>query len=420
MVKGPAGRILRPQDLKIGDKVQCLDGGVHWYEATVQGKAGVGKDSSITVRYAGYPESHNKTFVNADKSVRSPLARDALKAERREAMFPGRTNRLNRDSTYIIDKLIAKRKRAGLWQYRVRWQGWDEDKYDTWETVVPSICKHEFDVSQALATQRARPTKQPPTPYAPALCANETDEVRLRLRPPIASRPPVAAPKCSRVLPRAAPPPASQVSEVRIKDVETDVRAHMRAVVAVHTSRQKLPVAESKVYVLKPFSAANFVAYRELLYRRAKAAQPNEDSDLAVTPIASLRRGARPIDIFSVMRDETINELLGDGVFVYHANTTGAAVKLVAPLDFMLRAKRVNGVLHEVKELVVKAHYVILVPNHGAPGAPIFRVDFAAFLYPANDIAAYKKALAAAIRARLAPHVAPTNELRVWAEGVLA
>jgi len=386
MVKGPAGRILRPQDLKIGDKVQCLDGGVHWYEATVQGKAGVGKDSSITVRYAGYPESHNKTFVNADKSVRSPLARDALKAERREAMFPGRTNKLNRDSTYIIDKLIAKRKRAGLWQYRVRWQGWDEDKYDTWETVVPSICKHEFDVSQALATQRARPTKQPPTPYAPALCANETDEV----------------------------------SEVRIKDVETDVRAHMRAVVAVHTSRQKLPVAESKVYVLKPFSAANFVAYRELLYRRAQAAQPNEDSDLAVTPIASLRRGARPIDIFSVMRDETINELLGDGVFVYHANTTGAAVKLVAPLDFMLRAKRVNGVLHEVKELVVKAHYVILVPNHGAPGAPIFRVDFAAFSYPANDIAAYKKALAAAISARLAPHVAPTNELRVWAEGVLA
>jgi len=377
---------LRPQDLKIGDKVQCLDGGVHWYEATVQGKAGVGKDSSITVRYAGYPESHNKTFVNADKSVRSPLARDALKAERREAMFPGRTNRLNRDSTYIIDKLIAKRKRAGLWQYRVRWQGWDEDKYDTWETVVPSICKHEFDVSQALATQRARPTKQPPTPYAPALCANETDEV----------------------------------SEVRIKDVETDVRAHMRAVVAVHTSRQKLPVAESKVYVLKPFSAANFVAYRELLYRRAQAAQPNEDSDLAVTPIASLRRGARPIDIFSVMRDETINELLGDGVFVYHANTTGAAVKLVAPLDFMLRAKRVNGVLHEVKELVVKAHYVILVPNHGAPGAPIFRVDFAAFLYPANDIAAYKKALAAAISARLAAHVGPMHELRVWAEGVLA
>jgi len=251
---------------------------------------------------------------------------------------------------------------------------------------VPSICKHEFDVSQALATQRARPTKQPPTPYAPALCANETDEV----------------------------------SEVRIKDVETDVRAHMRAVVAVHTSRQKLPVAESKVYVLKPFSAANFVAYRELLYRRAKAAQPNEDSDLAVTPIASLRRGARPIDIFSVMRDETINKLLGDGVFVYHANTTGAAVKLVAPLDFMLRAKRVNGVLHEVKELVVKAHYVILVPNHGAPGAPIFRVDFAAFSYPANDIAAYKKALAAAISARLAAHVGPMHELRVWAEGVLA
>ena len=144
--------------------------------------------------------------------------------------------------------------------------------------------------------------------------------------------------------------------------------------------------------------------------------QPGRDVDLAVTQIASLRRGQRPVDEFSVMCDAIVNEILGERALFTHSN--GTAVKMVPPLDFYLRARRDEaGQLKQVMELVAKAHVVALVRDHGAPGHPIFRTDSNAFEYKPSDEEAYQRAMASALVARAAAGGVVSAEFKAWAHG---
>ena len=177
-------------------------------------------------------------------------------------------------------------------------------------------------------------------------------------------------------------------------DLATDAAAK------VLKTSTRVPLAETTIYSARPVSAGAFGALRERLARAALAAAPDRVIANAVTEISSLRRGLRPVDTFSLMDDDVVNSQLGPGIFSIH-NTTGAAVKLVAPIDFFLKAKRdeATGELLKVKELLVKAHFVSLVPDLETPGHFNFRTDDAAFQYPPADVAAYKRAMAAKLLA---------------------
>ena len=142
--------------------------------------------------------------------------------------------------------------------------------------------------------------------------------------------------------------------------------------------------------------------------------QPERDLDAAVTPIASMRRGQRPIDYFSVMCDAIVHDIFGEAELVVQYN--GTAVKLVPPLHFFLRARRDDqtGEVRRVMELIVKAHFAALVIDHGAPGSPIFRTDDVGFLYPMGDREAYKRAMSRALLARAARGEQVTAEFVTW------
>lgn len=188
--------------------------------------------------------------------------------------------------------------------------------------------------------------------------------------------------------------PLGQVREFRIAEL-TDQLADIATDAAARLKRIKTCADELKVYTMKPMTAGAFTALRERFARLAAAAQLGDN---AVTPVLSLRRGVRPVDIFSVMHDALVDNLVGASV-LQAVPMNGAVVKLVAPFDFLLRARRGDdGELTPVKELVVKAHVVALVPDHANPQAPLFRVDLAAYAYSQEDQQAYACSLANAIQ----------------------
>lgn len=180
------------------------------------------------------------------------------------------------------------------------------------------------------------------------------------------------------------------------------------------SARQKSPSAELKFYGTKPVSAGAFTALRERLVRAVPAGSVVET---AVTPIASLRRGQRPVDGFSVVDDDVISDALGLRL-VYHGTTNRAALKAMAPVDFSLRAKRdAQGQLLPVKELVVKAHWAGLVPNETDPGSFIFRTDDNAFEYPDTWRTSYKMAVAKQL---IQPGVQVPANYIAWAQATIA
>ena len=221
--------------------------------------------------------------------------------------------------------------------------------------------------------------------------------------------------------------------------------AQLRAESSILNARQKQPKAELQIFKVKPtgLPAGLFNALREWLASRAKATEPGRDVNDAVTPISALRGGERPVDYFSVSDDGLVNEIIGEGVLNIHS-ATGSAVKMVAPLEFSLHAKRdmVTGTLGQVRltpshpttpnttprqtppppaqvmSLVVKVHVVALVPDHSHQGFPKFRRDDTTFEYPEADIAAYKVSMARGLMAMPAGSV--PHELRGWAQAKLA
>lgn len=201
---------------------------------------------------------------------------------------------------------------------------------------------------------------------------------------------------------------------MRIADAQTTLE-HIGDEAGDVNRRQKTALAEKKLCTMKPFTAVAFNGLYTRLKRKALEAQPARNADHAVTPLESLRRGQRPIDSFSVMCDELVSEILGERELVIQPN--GTATKLVPPLDFFLRAQRDGGTgeLRRVCQLTVKGHYVALVRDHGAPGAPIFRTDHAGFDYPPDDVCAYQRATARALLARAARGEAVSAEFLQWA-----
>ena len=96
------------------------------------------------------------------------------------------------------------------------------------------------------------------------------------------------------------------------------------------TARQKTAAAEVRFLNIKPYTAVEFNGLRENLASRALAQQPRRRVEDAVTKVQSLRGGQRPVDTFSVMCDDVLNNVLGARGFVQQPNGTG--VKMVPPL----------------------------------------------------------------------------------------
>ena len=97
-----------------------------------------------------------------------------------------------------------------------------------------------------------------------------------------------------------------QVLELRIADLQ-DLLAHIAKEAAVKLGRRKTCAAEVKIYSAKAVSAGAFAALREYFARKAVEMQPGRVVEDAVTKILSLRRGTRPVDIFSICDDELVD-----------------------------------------------------------------------------------------------------------------
>lgn len=357
-----------------------------WWPAKVVSKEGEGDDASVELKFITFGPRWNETFNDSHQAIRVRLP----KAERDIDNMPERWREnihlRNSDGTWPVKKILGKRKCGGCAEYRVRWEGFGEED-DSWQSSLARDIIEEFEESELLAAKRAaklaaKPSKPPPAPFTRAIADAETDEVR----------------------------------ELRITDAEITLE-FVGDEAGIRTARQKTALAEAKVAVLKPYTAVQFNGLRENLARKALAAQPDRDVDLAVTPISSLRRGQRPVDEFSVMCDSVVNEILGERALVVQSN--GTAVKLVPPLDFFLRARRdeSTGDVRKVMELVAKAHYVALVRDHGAPGHPIFRTDGTAFEYEPGDEQAYRRAMASALAERAAAGGDVSAEFAAWSHG---
>ena len=101
--------------------------------------------------------------------------------------------------------------------------------------------------------------------------------------------------------------------ELRIADLP-DLLAHFAEEAAVKLGRRKTCAAEVKIYSAKAVSAGAFVALRELFARKAVEAQPGRVVEDAVTNILSLRRGTRPVDIFSICDDQLVDNLFRENL----------------------------------------------------------------------------------------------------------
>ena len=260
--------------------------------------------------------------------------------------------------------------------YFLSWEGWSAD-YNSWESNVNKAVIEDFEEDQL------KPPREPPKPYSVAECAHESAELCLQ----------------------------------RVEDISIYLD-DMEAEVAKTAPRQQKAEAEKKLYTTNPISSAEFVALRERLVRDCPLTRldPNGDVDLVVTPIESERRGRKPVDGFSVMDDGQVNELFGENVLTMQEQS-GAALKLVPPLDFAARAtRRDDGGTLRPKELTVRAHWCALVPDLANPGNPIFKLDDQSFTYAANDRTKYKQAMAQALIRAQAQGSSVSDEFMAWAQ----
>ena len=80
-------------------------------------------------------------------------------------------------------------------------------------------------------------------------------------------------------------------------EVITDIAAEAGDKVA----KQKVPLAEGKIYVRKPVNAGTFKALRACF---ARAVPAGKQVEAAVSPITAHRRGMRPVDTFAVVDEQ--------------------------------------------------------------------------------------------------------------------
>ena len=382
------GTVVPPAKLEVGDLVQARDvPDQFWYQARVIEKFYRGPQLAVKVHFSGFPKSHDKDFVARDKAVRESLSLLELKKEQAQLTY-GHTYGRQRDGTWMVESIIDRKLVRGRHMWLLRFRGWSE-AHDLWTATPPAELRVEYEQTQqqlevaARAAAQASGPRPPPVPFTTALTAELSDAALQAL-----------------------------------KDDCVGLLAYIGETCAIKVSRAGRPLAEVRIIETKDVSAAKFLALQACLVDRAAKLVPPENLADAVTQISSLRRGLRPVDTFSLMNEGVLNEIVGAGVFNIndgnHGN--GAAVKMVPPIDFFLRAKRqADGEVGLVKELAVKAHIVTLVPNLQNPGAPIFRIASDAFEYPASDIDAYKLCMAQML---VATPAAPV-ELRAWGVAVV-
>ena len=355
-----------------------------WYNAKVVEKIGRRR----VVHYIGFPKSHRRTFGVAQRAIRARRSPVEVKAEQWAELDNGNTAGLQPDGSYLIERILQKRKTKKGTSYLVRWEGWSS-LFDVWRvasTLPPEIVDEFEEEARALAKEASKPKRAPRVAFTLELTRDEP----------------------------------TVVLELRKADAADFFTMLSTEATTLKLSRQRGPLAEIKILSLKVCSGAScFNGFRESLRERAAALpvvlQGDRDADDLVTPISSHKGGDYPVDTFSVMDDSLINDIVGDGVFTIHTSN-GSAVKLVPPFDFFLRARRdEQGELRPVKEVIVKVHFAALVANHADPTAPLFRTDVS-FTYPAADLAAYKDAMAQQLVAAVA--TAPA-EFVAWAQDVL-
>ena len=111
---------------------------------------------------------------------------------------------------------------------------------------------------------------------------------------------------------------------------------------------------------------------------------------------------------------------------MHHALTNGAIVKLVAPFDFYLQAKK-NPLSGELLHAKLQAadgqgphgyHMVALVPNHTHPSRPVFLEETDNFEYADGAVEVFRCTLANAILGMVGSTV--PIPLRKWAGAVVA
>ena len=151
------GDLIAPVELSEGDLVQALDLDGFWYNAKVLQKRGRGASTRVKVRFTRFSASHDREYRRADQGLRERLPAAALKAEQRDRIYEGRSDGRLPDGTWLIEKIIQKRKRK-VKEYKVRWQGWDSS-WDTWESGLGADNIEEFEDEQlALSKPPATPT----------------------------------------------------------------------------------------------------------------------------------------------------------------------------------------------------------------------------------------------------------------------
>jgi hypothetical protein len=343
------GTLLRPSAVAVGDLVQARDPSGFWFNARIIRKAGRGHSTSAIVHYIGFGMKHDEKFTARKEGLRVRLSAAALRAER-EAMldekvvehFGGRTDGRRNDGTWEIERILKVRTRGGRQQYLVRWMGWGAPGDDTWEDEnLSAEIIEEYEEEQA-EIDKAKLQQPPPVPFAIELAEAETEAVR----------------------------------ELRIADAE-ELLADIANEVKEKLKHQLAPEAEKKLYVLKPVSAPIFYAMRETLARWAEEAQPARPVETVVEKIMTFRGGKKPVNTFGVLDVAIVNRLLGAGAFKIQDTKNGAAIKVVAPFEFFLKARKdeLTGELLPVKELVIKGHIATLVPNHEFSDEPRFRLD---------------------------------------------
>ena len=111
-------------DVSVGDRVQALasDGNGLWWDARVVAMGGKGKSTWAEVKFDGWGTRFNETFKQKDNKVRARLAKADPELQLATRLFPERIHLRRQDGTWLIEKLIMKRRRRNRSEYLVRWQ----------------------------------------------------------------------------------------------------------------------------------------------------------------------------------------------------------------------------------------------------------------------------------------------------------
>ena len=214
------GTLLRPQDLKIGQKVHARDAGRYWYPAEVV-ETRRGRQPAAYVTYDRFPSTHDEWLSAPD--LRVPISAADLALERAAKPWTEGPQNMNEDGTWPVDRILKVKKVAGVKKYLVRWQDWSPD-YDFWEPAKNVARDVIADFKDELAER-------------------ERDEAKVAKQPRREPAPPFSVSEANAE--------SADVKAVRVADAAV-LLEDISSEAGQLTSRQKKPKAEMKIYDTKP------------------------------------------------------------------------------------------------------------------------------------------------------------------------